>query len=131
MPNIARNSIISAAELATYDEVKTRLLASGLFEDNIGTHLMSGVAAGFVATMVGSPVDVTKTRVMNQRIGPNGEKQYKHAFDCMYQIAKKEGFGGFYKGVMPNFARIASWNVVMFLSYEQLKGALSTPVIDE
>lgn len=123
-PNIIRNSVITAAELATYDEAKQKLLSVG-FKDDIRTHLMCGTLAGFVATVVGSPVDVTKTRIMNQKIGPDGARQYKNAFDCIYQIAKNEGFGGFYKGFWPNFGRIGSWNIVMFLAFEQLKRALT------
>jgi hypothetical protein len=32
--------------------------------DNIGAHLVCSSVAGFVAAFVGSPVDVTKTRIM-------------------------------------------------------------------
>ena len=34
-PNIARNAIINAAELASYDQIKQTMLASGAFQDNI------------------------------------------------------------------------------------------------
>ena len=34
---------------------------------------------------------------------------------------KKEGPGAFYKGFLPNYARVGSWNVVMFLTLEQIK----------
>jgi solute carrier family 25 uncoupling protein 8/9 len=32
-----------------------------------------------------------------------------------------QGLMAFYKGFLPNFARIGSWNVVMFLTLEQTK----------
>jgi hypothetical protein len=41
-PNIGRNAIINAAELASYDQVKGALLATGVFQDNIVTHILSG-----------------------------------------------------------------------------------------
>eukprot|EP00955_Chlamydomonas_euryale_P080932 363500-Chlamydomonas_euryale.AAC.15 len=41
-PNVARNAIINAAELASYDQIKSSLLASGLFKDNVVTHIASG-----------------------------------------------------------------------------------------
>ncbi len=63
-PNIARNAIINAAELASYDQIKVSLLATGLFGDNVLTHLVAGLGAGFFAVCVGSPVDVVKSRVM-------------------------------------------------------------------
>ncbi len=38
-------------------------------EDNIPCHLVSSSIAGFTATVVGSPVDVLKTRIMNAKPG--------------------------------------------------------------
>jgi solute carrier family 25 (mitochondrial uncoupling protein), member 8/9 len=125
LPNIARNSIISCAELVTYDEVKTFVLKNELMGDHIGTHLTCGTSAGFVATVVGSPVDVTKTRLMNQKPGVDGKMPYKNAFDCIWKTLKNEGPAGFYRGFIPNFGRICSWNIVMFLSFEQLKKTLN------
>lgn len=68
-PNIARNAIINAAELASYDQIKQSLLASGLFQDNVVTHLAAGLGAGFFAVCVGSPVDVVKSRIMGEGRG--------------------------------------------------------------
>lgn len=65
-PNVARNAIINAAELASYDQIKQSLLASGYFTDNVVTHLVSGLGAGFFAVSIGSPVDVVKSRVMGE-----------------------------------------------------------------
>jgi hypothetical protein len=65
-PNVARNAIINAAELASYDQIKQSLLASGYFTDNVVTHLLSGLGAGFFAVSIGSPVDVVKSRVMGE-----------------------------------------------------------------
>jgi len=123
-PNIVRNSIINAAELATYDQIKQMLLASKMMEDNLKLHFACGITAGFVATCCGSPADVIKTRVMSQKINPDGTKQYKNAFHAFSQIVKLEGVGGLYKGFWPNFYRIGSWNIVMFMTFEQLKKRL-------
>jgi solute carrier family 25 uncoupling protein 8/9 len=43
--------------------------------------------------------------------------------DCFGQTYRKEGLTAFYKGFMPNFARLGSWNVVMFLSLEKVRKA--------
>lgn len=40
MPNIARNSTISAAELASYDQFKQMALSSGYLSDNASTHIV-------------------------------------------------------------------------------------------
>lgn len=114
-PNIARNAIINAAELASYDQIKESLLKAG-FKDNIGTHIMSGLGAGFFAVCVGSPVDVVKSRIMGDSKG-----QYSGVLDCFVKTAKNDGITAFYKGFLPNFGRLGSWNVVMFLTLEQVR----------
>ena len=51
-----RNAIINAAELATYDDAKERVIKYKLMNDNIWCHFLCSAWAGFVATVVGSPV---------------------------------------------------------------------------
>jgi solute carrier family 25 (mitochondrial uncoupling protein), member 8/9 len=114
-PNIARNAIVNATELATYDSFKEMFLAAGM-PDNIVTHIGSGLAAGFAAVCVGSPVDVVKSRMMGAKPG-----KYSNIVDCFVKTATQDGLLAFYKGFVPNFARLGSWNVVMFLTLEQVK----------
>lgn len=114
-PNIARNAIVNATELATYDTIKQALMEAGL-PDNIGTHILSGLGAGFAAVCIGSPVDVVKSRMMGAKPG-----QYSNIIDCFIKTASRDGVSAFYKGFVPNFGRLGSWNVVMFLTLEQVK----------
>lgn len=113
-PNIARNAIINAAELASYDQVKQTILKIPGFTDNVVTHLLSGLGAGFFAVCIGSPVDVVKSRMM-------GDSAYKSTLDCFIKTLKYDGPMAFYKGFIPNFGRLGSWNVIMFLTLEQAK----------
>ncbi|GLC46638.1 Matrilysin [Pleodorina starrii] len=114
-PNIARNAIINAAELASYDQIKQSLLSAGL-SDNVGTHLLAGLGAGFFAVCIGSPVDVVKSRIMGDSAG-----RFAGVLDCFVKTAREEGMLAFYKGFVPNFGRLGSWNVAMFLTLEQVK----------
>ena len=118
-PNVARSAVINAAELASYDQVKEALMGSFGLEDGVPLHLISGLGAGFVAVCVGSPVDVVKSRIMGDSAGV-----YKGFIDCVVKTASKDGVGAFYKGFVPNFGRLGSWNVVMFLTLEQTKKAM-------
>lgn len=90
-PNVMRNSVINAAELASYDQVKSSLMAAGM-EDGVPLHLASGLGAGFVACCVGSPVDVVKSRVMGDSVGA-----YKGFLDCVTKTMANEGPMAFYK----------------------------------
>ncbi|XP_055479402.1 mitochondrial uncoupling protein 3 isoform X3 [Psammomys obesus] len=118
-PNITRNAIVNCAEMVTYDIIKEKLLDSRLFTDNFPCHFVSAFGAGFCATVVASPVDVVKTRYMN---APPG--RYRSPLHCMLKTVAREGPTAFYKGFVPSFLRLGAWNVMMFVTYEQLKRAL-------
>jgi solute carrier family 25 uncoupling protein 8/9 len=116
LPNIGRNAIVNVSEIVCYDLVKEFIIMKGFMRDNIGCHFTSAVVAGFAATCCASPIDVIKTRYMNAKPGA-----YRGAMDCAIQTFAREGPSAFYKGFMPSFSRLVSWNIVMWLSYEQLK----------
>ncbi|XP_078514690.1 dicarboxylate carrier SLC25A8 [Lissotriton helveticus] len=118
-PNITRNAIVNCTELVTYDLIKDLLLKSNLMTDTLPCHFTSAFGAGFCTTVIASPVDVVKTRYMNSAPG-----QYGSAVNCALTMFRKEGPLAFYKGFMPSFLRLGSWNVVMFVTYEQLKRAM-------
>ncbi|XP_063802571.1 mitochondrial brown fat uncoupling protein 1 isoform X1 [Pseudophryne corroboree] len=118
-PNVTRNAIVNCTELVTYDLIKEALLQYKLLTDNLPCHFVSAFGAGFCTTVIASPVDVVKTRYMNSPPG-----QYKSAINCAWTMLTKEGPTAFYKGFVPSFLRLGSWNVVMFVSYEQLKRAM-------
>ncbi|KAJ7995993.1 hypothetical protein DPEC_G00232470 [Dallia pectoralis] len=120
MPNITRNAIVNCSELVTYDIIKELLLKHDLMTDNLPCHFTSALSAGFCTTVVASPVDVVKTRFMNSSSG-----RYRSAMNCAYTMLSVEGTAAFYKGFVPSFLRLASWNIVMFVSYEQIKRTVS------
>uniref|UniRef100_UPI0037E6FDE0 dicarboxylate carrier UCP2-like n=1 Tax=Semicossyphus pulcher TaxID=241346 RepID=UPI0037E6FDE0 len=119
LPNITRNAIVNCSELVTYDIIKEQILKHNLMTDNMPCHFTAAFAAGFCTTIVASPVDVVKTRYMNSRPG-----QYSGALNCAFTMLINEGATSFYKGFMPSFLRLGSWNIVMFVSYEQIKRAV-------
>ncbi|KAI5418610.1 variant 5, Mitochondrial uncoupling protein 1 [Lathyrus oleraceus] len=51
-PNVARNAIINAAELASYDQVKETILKIPGFTDNVVTHLLSGLGRVFLQSVL-------------------------------------------------------------------------------
>ncbi|XP_077422733.1 dicarboxylate carrier UCP2-like [Vanacampus margaritifer] len=116
LPNITRNAIVNCCEMVTYDIIKERILQYKLMTDNMPCHFTAAFAAGFCTTVVASPVDVIKTRYMNSVPG-----QYGGAINCAFTMLLKEGPTAFYKGFMASFLRLGSWNIVMFMSYEQIK----------
>lgn len=118
--NILRNATYNCVELAVYDQIKQVLLGIGM-SDTPKTHCVGAFAAGFAAVLVGSPIDVVKTRLMQGGLDKAGNRIYNGPFDCIIKILKTEHPLAFYQGFWPNFYRVGAWNVVMFLVYEQVK----------
>ncbi|XP_022245178.1 mitochondrial uncoupling protein 2-like [Limulus polyphemus] len=116
LPNVTRNAVVNASELVAYDLIKEFIIERHLMTDNVPCHFVSAFGAGFCATVVASPVDVVKTRYMNSWQG-----QYTGALDCAMKMFKEGGFMSFYKGFLPSFIRLGSWNICMFVTFEQLK----------
>jgi len=126
LPTTQRACVISAAMLPSYDHTKHFLLQKGwVREDNVLSHIISGMTAGFVMASVTSPVDVVKTRVMNQKpiVKEGGivEMPYKGSLDCFAKTLRAEGPFGFYKGFIPNFMRLGPHTIMAFISFEQLR----------
>jgi len=115
-PNIARNCIINVGETVVYDVVKEYLISSNFMVDGIHCHLSSAVVAGVTATILANPVDVIKTRFMNS---PRGK--YTGVLNCVSSTARKEGVKAFYKGFTASCMRLVSWNIVLWLTWEQIK----------
>ncbi|XP_012660858.1 mitochondrial brown fat uncoupling protein 1 isoform X3 [Otolemur garnettii] len=118
-PNLMRNVIINCTELVTYDLMKEALVKNKLLADDVPCHLVSALIAGFCTTLLASPVDVVKTRFVNSTPG-----QYKSVPSCAMTMFTKEGPTAFFKGFVPSFLRLGSWNVIMFVCFEQLKREL-------
>ena len=57
-------------------------------------------------------------RFMNS---PRGK--YRGVLHCAQQTARAEGSRAFYRGFKASCLRLVSWNIVLWLSYEQLKVA--------
>jgi solute carrier family 25 uncoupling protein 27 len=117
MPAVQRAAFVNLGELATYDSAKDMWLATGLVEDNIYCHVLSAICSGFFASLCSTPFDVAKTRIMNQ----GKEKLYKGTFDCLRKTATSEGPLALYKGFLPGWGRLGPWQLVFWVSYEQLR----------
>lgn len=122
-PTIGRAAALAAAELATYDEVKIQFKKRGIIkEDGIFLHISTAFISGFVATVVSSPFDVVKSRVMGQPIDAKGAGTlYSGMMDCFAKSVKQEGPFSLYNGFWPNFGRVVPRVTIVFIVMEQLK----------
>ncbi|OIV93039.1 hypothetical protein TanjilG_20701 [Lupinus angustifolius] len=121
---INRAMLVTASQLASYDQFKEMILEKGLLRDGLGTHVTASFAAGFVAAVVTNPVDVIKTRVMNMRVEPGAEPPYSGAMDCALKTVRAEGPMALYKGFIPTISRQGPFTVVLFVTLEQVRKLL-------
>ncbi|XP_057490265.1 mitochondrial uncoupling protein 5-like [Actinidia eriantha] len=121
---VNRAMIVTASQLASYDQFKETILEKGLMKDGLGTHVTASFAAGFVAAVASNPVDVIKTRVMNMRVEPGTTPPYNGALDCALTTIKAEGPMALYKGFIPTISRQGPFTVVLFVTLEQVRKVL-------
>ncbi|XP_052601353.1 mitochondrial uncoupling protein 4 isoform X1 [Peromyscus californicus insignis] len=107
VPNIQRAALVNMGDLTTYDTVKHYLVLNTPLEDNIATHGLSSLCSGLVASILGTPADVIKSRIMNQPRDKQGRGLlYKSSTDCLIQAVQGEGFLSLYKGFLPSWLRM-------------------------
>uniref|UniRef100_A0A8I5NTR8 Solute carrier family 25 member 27 n=1 Tax=Papio anubis TaxID=9555 RepID=A0A8I5NTR8_PAPAN len=124
VPNIQRAALVNMGDLTTYDTVKHYLVLNTPLEDNIMTHGLSSLCSGLVASILGTPADVIKSRIMNQPRDKQGRGLlYKSSTDCLIQAVQGEGFMSLYKGFLPSWLRMVKLGLLplFFFSFFVLK----------
>jgi hypothetical protein len=106
-PTMVRAILLNATKLGTYDTIKHWLIDSGTFVDGVPCQFISSVIAGFFMSVVTSPIDNVRTRLMN-----NPEK-HKGVISCAKHMINHEGgLFSFYKGFGPTWARFAPFTTI-------------------
>ncbi|XP_024935665.1 mitochondrial uncoupling protein Bmcp isoform X2 [Cephus cinctus] len=123
-PTAQRAAIIAAVELPIYDFSKQKLIS--VLGDSVSNHFISSFVASMASAISSTPIDVVRTRLMNQRrvrtpCGILPPHIYSGSVDCFVQTVKNEGFFALYKGFIPTWFRMGPWNIIFFITYEQLK----------
>jgi hypothetical protein len=94
----------------------------GWFDDGLLLHFVSSAIAGFLAVVGGSPADVVKSRCIDGlRIDANTIKYYSSIRECTVKVYELYGWRGFYAGFGANVYRLVIWNIIMFVTREQIK----------
>ncbi|OUZ99783.1 Mitochondrial brown fat uncoupling protein [Macleaya cordata] len=121
---VNRAMIVTASQLASYDQIKETILEKRVMKDGLGTHVTASFAAGLVAAVASNPIDVIKTRVMNMKVEPGVAPPYCGALDCAMKTVRAEGPMALYKGFIPTISRQGPFTVVLFVTLEQVRKVL-------
>jgi len=114
-PNVQRAALVQLGDLTAYDIAKQNLLKHTSLEDNIMCHTAASFMAGLVSTIMSTPSDVLKTRIMTN------PTQYNGTWDCLVQTVRAEGVLALYKGFFPIWMRMGPKALVFYLTFEQLR----------
>jgi solute carrier family 25 folate transporter 32 len=110
-----------ALQFMAYEKLK-RWRADGAFQvdgrsltntDFIVLPALSKIFAGSITY----PYQVLRSRLQTY----DADKIYKGTMDAIGQVWRKEGLGGFYKGLGPNLVRVLPSTCVTFLVYENMR----------
>ncbi|KAJ1646697.1 hypothetical protein LPJ64_001869 [Coemansia asiatica] len=85
--------------------------------------LICGALAGCCAQTITYPFDVLRRRMQVTSMSGINYK-YNNTFDAVRQMIKSEGILGLYRGLVPNYLKVAPAIGVSFWSYELAKDAL-------
>lgn len=121
---VSRAMIVTAAQMAVYDQSKQFFVQALQLSDSPATHTAASLFAGAVAAIASNPFDVAKTRLQNMKPLPGGVFPYRGMFHCILATSRAEGFTALYKGLLATWSRQAPLNTVRFVVLEQLKKVL-------
>jgi len=66
------------------------------------------------------PFDTVRRRMMLESEKPVAERVYKGSLDCFFQVFRKEGTKGMYKGMVPELFRGVGGSLVIVI-YDRIK----------
>lgn len=125
------SSGLNAHQLASYDHGKHFLLGRfpAVFKDNMLTHFCASFFAGFCTAATSNPIDVVRTRIMNETVAAGQRARYTNPISSVVMIVRAEGMAGLYKGFVPSYIRLGSATVMFLMLYEQLRRLCNLPTM--
>ncbi|XP_053313499.1 mitochondrial glutamate carrier 1-like isoform X2 [Spea bombifrons] len=84
--------------------------------------LINGGIAGIIGVTCVFPIDLTKTRLQNQR---NGQQIYKNMWDCLRKTLRSEGYFGMYRGAAVNLTLVTPEKAIKLAANDFFRQHLS------
>ncbi|KAF1917017.1 mitochondrial carrier domain-containing protein [Ampelomyces quisqualis] len=127
-----RQGTYSMTRFGVYETLKDRMTTPNKkpsFLTLVGMASISGFLGGFA----GNPGDILNVRMQNDAALPHEQRRnYKHAIDGVFRMAREEGVRSLWKGVWPNSSRAVLMTVGQLATYDGFKQTLLeyTPLKD-
>ncbi|KAG0226501.1 hypothetical protein BGW42_003600 [Actinomortierella wolfii] len=112
-----------ALNFQAYEVLRAYLTPPGEVAPSVPMKLVCGALAGSFAQTVTYPLDVLRRRMQVTNMSSVSYK-YSSTWDAVKKIVRQEGVRGLYKGMIPNYLKVAPAISVSFVAYEQCKQVL-------
>ncbi|GJJ69091.1 solute carrier family 25 (mitochondrial phosphate transporter), member 23/24/25/41 [Entomortierella parvispora] len=112
-----------ALNFQAYEVLRAHLTPPGETSPSVGMKLVCGALAGSFAQTITYPLDVLRRRMQVTGMASVSYK-YSSTWDGVKKIIKQEGVRGLYKGMVPNYLKVAPAISISFVVYEQCKQVL-------
>lgn len=105
-----------ALQFMAYEEMKKFYHSYYGAGSQLGTleYLVFAALSKLFATTLTYPYQVVRARLQDQH------KKYSSIADCISRTWRFEGYGGFYKGLVPNVLRVTPATAITFVVYENI-----------
>lgn len=122
--SLLRQMTYSTIRFGVYEELKNRISRDGA-QPGLPMLVALSTTSGLIGGVCGNVADVVNVRMQHDPALPKAERRnYKHAVDGMYRMAKYEGIGSWFRGVWPNSVRAAFMTSAQLASYDSFKKLL-------
>jgi hypothetical protein len=121
------SGFVSAVISTPVDVLKTRLMAQAVAAPVLHTQISPAGATEHPADMqqkinhASSSTGSSGSNSSSVSIRYAGGTQYRGMVDCAVQTVRQEGVRAMYKGFWPTWARLGPWQLVFWVTYEQLR----------
>lgn len=134
---ICKSILTSIGFLSLYDGLSAQLLRQCTYttlrfyfydtgkqyidEFNFFHKIFVATVSGLLAAVVGIPSEMINTRMqVDRELSPKYRRNYKHVFDGLYKVVRKEGFRALYTGGLYACSRAALITIGQNAMYDQV-----------
>nr|GMD90694.1 mitochondrial uncoupling protein 3 [Ipomoea batatas] len=121
-PEIIRHLFYTPIRIVGYEYLRNVLVPSDR-PLSLPSKAVIGGISGVIAQVVASPADLVKVRMQadSRMVSQGLQPRYHGPFDAFNKIIRTEGFGGLWKGVVPNAQRAFLVNMGELACYDHAK----------
>lgn len=120
-----------AISFSVYESLRSYWQAERPHDSTAVVSLFSGSLSGIASSTATFPLDLVKRRMQLQGAAGTASVQKSTISGTVRDILQREGLRGFYRGIAPEYLKVVPSVGIAFMTYETLKGLLSSIDIDD